>query len=354
MKNMNSKNRKQEQMVMKIPGCCAFLMVEGEAIELAYGEFRISRVVDKSAGGIPVATVVKVGKELQWPLTREEPVVKLDNFHYLFSLPMKNVYSLSYGLTFPTNQGKILGTLDSFLAQNSCFSGTNINNNKNNSSISSSSNLDWKQIAPRIENYNNVLARGIAEGTIQIVRGIFMCSNVYSNLVHRCAEMILNGGGEVNSIKKTAATQNGTQKGLKRIYRARELSRITEEVSKGMLNGANMATGSVMAPLLNSQTGKTILATLPGELLLASLDAINTILEAMEAAEKQAVFNTTAATTKVVSQRYGEGAAETTGDVLATAGHCTNTAWNVIKFRKAITPASSMATRVDRNNNNKY
>ncbi|CAN1336620.1 Senescence/dehydration-associated protein At4g35985, chloroplastic [Linum perenne] len=187
-------------MVMKIPGCCAFLMVEGEAIELAYGEFRISRVVDKSAGGIPVATVVKVGKELQWPLTREEPVVKLDNFHYLFSLPMKNVYSLSYGLTFPTNQGKILGTLDSFLAQNSCFSGTNINNNKNNSSISSSSNLDWKQIA---------------QGTIQIVRGIFMCSNVYSNLV-KCAEMILNGGGEVNSIKKTAATQNGTQKGLKR------------------------------------------------------------------------------------------------------------------------------------------
>ncbi|CAN0901475.1 Senescence/dehydration-associated protein At4g35985, chloroplastic [Linum grandiflorum] len=351
MKNHPPRNTKKQEVVVKIPGCTAFLMDEGEAVELASGEFRICRVVDR--GGFPVATVVKVGKDLQWPLTRDEPVVKMDSFHYLFSLPMKDGCPLSYGLTFPKQQAKSLGALDSFLEQNSCFSSGSASSYCDSESVrgknkSSSGNLEWKQVAPRIEDYNNVLARGIAEGTLQIVRGIFMCSNVYSNLVHRCAEMILNGG-EINSYKKPVVAQNGNRGAKKGLKRARDLSRMTEEVSKAMVEGANMATGSVMGPVLNSQPGKTILASLPGELLLASLDAINKILDAAEAAEKQAVAATTAATTRVVSQRYGEGAAETTGDVLATAGHCANTAWNVVKFRRAINPASSVATGVNRN-----
>ncbi|GMQ07881.1 hypothetical protein CsSME_00051883 [Camellia sinensis var. sinensis] len=111
-----------------------------------------------------------------------------------------------------------------------------------------------------------------------------------------------------------------------------------EQMSKAMLDSVGIATGTVMAPVVQSQMGKAFLAMVPGQVLLASLDAIN----ATEVAEKQALSATSAATTRM----FGENAGEATEDVLVTAGHCAGTAWNVLKIMKAINPASSMSSGV--------
>ncbi|KAK4759765.1 hypothetical protein SAY87_022896 [Trapa incisa] len=116
-----------------------------------------------------------------------------------------------------------------------------------------------------------------------------------------------------------------------------------------MLDGVQFATGSVMAPAVKSQAGKSFLSMVPGEVLLATLDALNKVLDAAEVAEKQALSATSKAATKMVSQRFGESAGEATEDVLATAGHCASTAWNIFKIRKAINPASSVSTGVLKN-----
>lgn len=58
-------------------------------------------------------------------------------------------------------------------------------------------------------------------------------------------------------------------------HSVRKLSKMTEKISKAMLDGVGLATGSVMAPLVKSQTGKAFLAMVPGEVLLASLDAVS-------------------------------------------------------------------------------
>lgn len=50
-----------------------------------------------------------------------------------------------------------------------------------------------------------------------------------------------------------------------------------------------------------------------------------------------------------MQNRFGESAGEATGDVLATAGHVAGTAWNVVKIRKAMTPASATSNGVRRN-----
>ncbi|KAG2613319.1 hypothetical protein PVAP13_4KG342288 [Panicum virgatum] len=39
----------------------------------------------------------------------------------------------------------------------------------------------WNDFAPRIDGYNNVLAKAIAAGPGQLVRGIFMCSEAYAS-----------------------------------------------------------------------------------------------------------------------------------------------------------------------------
>uniref|UniRef100_A0A6N2N7A7 Senescence domain-containing protein n=1 Tax=Salix viminalis TaxID=40686 RepID=A0A6N2N7A7_SALVM len=364
-KNPETKLINQE-VLLQFPGCTVYLMYEGEALEVAKGKFTIARVLDKS---VAIATIIKAG-DLQWPLTKDEPVVKLDSLNYLFSLPLVDGGSLSYGVTFSEQYRSSLSSLDSFLSEHSCFSASTAIRTKN---------IDWKEFAPRIEDYNNVLAKAIAQGTGQIVKGIFMCSNIYStqnigrdtshlNLnylnseeswekqVRDVGEMLLTRGAEEENGFKAREIERNTNGGdtnksraNKRLKRVRNLSKMTENLSKATLDVVEAATGSVMTPMVNSQAGKKLLASVPGEVLFASLDAVNKILSAAEVAEIQVLSATTIATSRIVTDRFGENAGEITEDMLATTGQCTNTAWNLIKIRKAINPASYVSTGILRN-----
>ena len=164
------KGRKHEVLI-QIPGCKVHLMDDGEAHELAQGQFMIIKIMDEN---VSLATIIRVGNDLQWPLTKDEPVVKVDALHYLFTLPVKDGEPLSYGVTFPEQCLGSMGLLDSFLKEHSCFSGLK---------WGKKSDLDWKEFAPKVEDYTHFLAKAIAGGTGQIVKGIFMCSNAYANQV---------------------------------------------------------------------------------------------------------------------------------------------------------------------------
>ncbi|KAK4432973.1 Senescence/dehydration-associated protein, chloroplastic [Sesamum alatum] len=341
-----NKNVKHE-LLIRIPSCRVHLMDEGEALELAAGDFELLRISDEH---VSLATTIKVGAELQWPLTKDEPVVKLDSLNYLFSLPMKDGEPLSYGVSFSDGNGADLGLLDSFLKENSLFSSS--------SSRSRKGDINWKEFAPAVDDYNSVLAKAIAGGTGQIVKGIFKCSNAYTNQVQKGGETILiraaqeknqvaaKHGPKSNSIDGPTKQRGAVNKSLKRV---RKLSKMTEKMSKAMLDVVGVASGSVMAPVVRSQAGKTLLSMMPGEVLLASLDAVNKIIDAAEAAEKQAMTATSGAVTRMVTNRFGESAGEATEDAMATAGHCAGTAWNVFKIRKAINPASSVSSGVLKN-----
>ena len=53
---------------------------------------------------------------------------------------------------------------------------------------------------------------------------------------------------------------------------------MTEKLSKTMLDGGGITTGSAMTPLVKSQDGKAFQSMVPGEVLLASLDPTETEL----------------------------------------------------------------------------
>nr|XP_043630923.1 senescence/dehydration-associated protein At4g35985, chloroplastic-like [Erigeron canadensis] len=333
----------KHEVLLSMPNCKVHLMDEGEAIELASGDFKLIQISDDD---ILLATIIKINDDLQWPLTKDEPV---DPLHYLFSLRLiKDEAPLSYGVTFSENVHGNFKLLDKFLKEHSTFS---------SSSSSRKADIDWKDFAPKVDADNNFLAKAIAEGTGQIIKGILLCSNAYTNQVQKGGNMILNQAMEQkNGISRTTINEsnkiNGSRKenGInKSLKSARNLSRMTENMSKAMLNGVGIATGSVMGPMVRSQAGKTFFSMVPGEVLLASLDAVNTVMDAVEAAQKQALSATSGAVTRMVGERFGESAGEATGDVLATAGHVAGTAWNVAKIRKAITPASSVSNGVRMN-----
>lgn len=175
------KVKTNEEILITIPGATLHLMEEGETTELAKGELAIVRLTQEN---VVLATLVKIGTDLQWPLTKDEPVIKVDQLHYLFSLPSDDGNFLNFGASFSEPNSR-LAMLDSFLMENSCFSSPPNSTNYSTttaaaaSKSSNSPGVFWKDFAPRIDDYNGVLAKAIAAGTGQIVKGIFKCTNAY-------------------------------------------------------------------------------------------------------------------------------------------------------------------------------
>ena len=105
---------------------------------------------------------------------------------------------------------------------------------------------------------------------------------------------------------------------------------MTQKLSKSVLNVVESGTGAVMTPIVESRPGKAFLNMMPGEVLLASLDALSKfipsflyliattnsnefkivycqctdkIIDAAEAAEKQTMVATSGAVTTAVTNR---------------------------------------------------
>ncbi|CAH2079047.1 unnamed protein product [Thlaspi arvense] len=344
----------REEVLLQIHGCRAHLIDGSEAVELAAGDFELVQVSDN---GVALAMVVRIGNDLQWPVIKDEPVVKLDSRDYLFTLPVKDGDPLSYGVTFfPIDLNDVvfvnsIELLDDFLRENSCFSSSSSSSSSTSSASSSrvTNGIDWKEFAPKVQDYNNVVAKAIAGGTGHIIRGMFKCSNAYTNQVHKGGETMITKAEKksgASSQRNATTSKNQINKNLQRV---RRLSRATDKLSKTMLNGVGVVSGSVMSPIVKSKPGKAFFSMVPGEVLLASLDALNKLLDAAEAAERQTLSATSKATTKIVSERLGESAGEATRDVLGTVGHAAGTAWNVLQIRKAFYPSSSLTSGILKN-----
>ncbi|XP_052141149.1 senescence/dehydration-associated protein At4g35985, chloroplastic-like [Oryza glaberrima] len=357
----------REETLLRVPGASVHLLDGAEGpVELARGDLAVVRI---AKDGVAVATVARVGRGLGWPITRDEPVVRLDRLHYLFTLPDSTgggggggALFLNYGVSFAAPDDALLASLDAFLKANACFSTPSSPAPSRSSATTTTrpaptttATADgyWNDFAPRMDSYNNVLAKAIAAGTGQLVRGIFMCSEAYATQVQRGADLIrpqaagsvtkrsggAGGGGASRTTGQPDAKPGGVNKSLKRV---RKLSEMTEKMSQSLLDTVIAVTGSMAAPLLRSKQGKAFLATVPGEVILASLDAINKVMDAVEAAERRSLAATSNVVSGAVSRRYGESAGEATEDAFATAGHAVGTAWNLFKIRKAVTPSSSL------------
>ena len=189
----------REETLLRVPGASVHLLAgSGGPVELARGDLAVVRLAKDD---VAVATAVRVGRDLGWPLARDEPVVRLDRLHYLFTLPDRDGTFLNYGVSFDAAanaDAAALAALDGFLRSNACFSAPSSAAAGAVAPWSKSSrppppqqqqqqtaapDAYWNDFAPRIDGYNNVLAKAIAAGTGQLVRGIFMCSEAYASQV---------------------------------------------------------------------------------------------------------------------------------------------------------------------------
>ncbi|GER50256.1 senescence/dehydration-associated protein-related [Striga asiatica] len=372
-----------EEVLVKIPGAILHLIDRQRSLELARGDFT---VVQLKQGGTVVAAMARVGGEIQWPLAKDEAAVKLDEAHYFFSLRVPNEADgiLNYGLTIAAKgQEGLLKKLDSVLENFSAFRvegaapaevqgwwaavarGVSPEEmERKPEEVEKSAAAYWTTIAPNVEDYGGSLARMIAAGSGQVVRGILWCGDLTVDRLTWGKEFLSKRMGtksnsdvspealrRVESLDfvlmmwvdlKFGALCNDVHLVFWLIFcdaiRVKRMTKMSEKVATGILSGVVKVSGFFTSSVANSKVGQKFFSLLPGEIVLASLDGFNRVCDAVEVAGKNVMSTTSVVTTGLVSQKYGEQAAKATHDGLGAAGHAIGTAWAVFKIRKALNP----------------
>ncbi|KAK4741347.1 hypothetical protein SAY87_024935 [Trapa incisa] len=306
-----------EEILIRVSGVILHLIDKEYSVELACGDLTITAL---HQGENIVAVLAQVEDEIQWPLTKDEAGVKVDQSHYFFSFresgkadegsdssddeenggAKKNRESdssalLSYGLTIASKgQDDLLNKIDAILEKYCSFSVQKVSekakkakggevfdssvvrdtapaemkSRKKKKMIEEQSAAFWTTLAPNVEDYGGVAAKLIAAGSGQLIRGILWCGDV---AVER-----LNWGDEV--LKKRLGAPEKREispETLKRIKRAKKLTKMTEKVATGVLSGVVRVSGFFTSKVTNSSAGKKFFGLVPGEIVLASLDGFS-------------------------------------------------------------------------------
>nr|XP_009770410.1 PREDICTED: uncharacterized protein LOC104221112 [Nicotiana sylvestris] len=356
------------ETLLTIPGSMLHLIDTHYSVELSAGDLSVHRLRQDNS---VVAVLVRVGNEIQWPLTKDLAAVKLDDSRYFFSFQAPKDdesdkdssandlanESLNYGLTIASKgQEKLLKELDGILENYSNFavqkveetaaavlggpvakelSPADLKSEKKKEVLEERCAAYWTTLAPNVEEYNASAAKYVASGSGHLIKGILWCGDVTADR--------LKWGNEVLKNRfKTGSKTEVSPETLKRIKRVKRVTKMTEKVAVGVLSGAVKVSGFVTRSVANTKAGKKFFSLLPGEMVLATLDGFSRICDAVEVAGKNVMSTSSTVTTEFVSHRYGEEAAKATSEGLDAAGHAFGTAWAVFKIRQALNPKSAL------------
>ncbi|XP_062234070.1 protein EARLY-RESPONSIVE TO DEHYDRATION 7, chloroplastic-like [Phragmites australis] len=324
-----------EDVLLRLPGTQLHLIDRSRSHPLAAGDLSLLRI---RSGDTSLAAIALL-PPIQWPLARDVAAVKLDPCHYSFSLTVPaspddpNPEPLHYGITLSHPDPR----LDGLLATCTNFSvhsvvGTKELENRVRDEVEAAAY--WTAVAPNVEEYGGAVARAIATGAGHLAKGILWCGVVTVERLH--------WGNEVLKKRMQPGDTNAevSPEMLRRIKRAKKVTKMSEKVATGILSGVVKVTGYFTSSVANSKAGKKFFSLLPGEIVLASLDGFGKICDAVEVAGKNVLSTSSTVTTGLVSHKYGDKAAAATNEGLDAAGHAIGTAWAVFKIRQALNPKS--------------
>ncbi|KAI4331381.1 hypothetical protein MLD38_029572 [Melastoma candidum] len=381
-----------EKVLIRIPGSILNLIDDEYSVQLATGDFAVHALFQ---GEEVVAAIACVDNEFQWPIAKDAAVVKLDESHYFFSLggpgkadsdsdssgdergkakrkgkekgsgkgkskgKAEDSRFLSYGLTIASKgQEGLVKELDVILESYSAFSVQQVKAKgevldgtvakeispeelcnagfETRRVMEERSAAYWTMLAPNVEEYSSTAAKLIAMGSGQLIRGILWCGDVTVDRLNWGNDFLMK---RITKVEKDVGIDPDT---LKRIKRAKKMTKMTEKVATGVLSGVVRVSGFFTSSLANSKAGKKFLGMLPGEIALASLDGFNKVCDAVEVTGKNVMATSSTVTTGLVTHKYGEQAGQATKEGLHAAGHAFGTAWAVFKLRKALNPKNAV------------
>ncbi|RDX57777.1 Protein EARLY-RESPONSIVE TO DEHYDRATION 7, chloroplastic, partial [Mucuna pruriens] len=341
-----------ENVLVTVPGAILHLIEKDSSVHLASGDLTIASLGE---GDKVVAVLARVGDQVQWPLAKDVAAVKLDESHYFFTLrvPHNESEVLNYGLTVAAKgQERVLRELDGVLEKYSFLSKEKVKgvggwevldpteaspeelkSEEKREVVEERSGAYWTTLAPNVEDYSGRFARWIAAGSGQVVRGILWVGDV-------TVDRLKWGNDFLNKRLDPSSHSQISPQALERMRRVKNLTKMSEKVATGVLSGVVKVSGFFTSSVVNSKPGKKFFSLLPGEIVLATMDGFNKVVDAVEVAGRNVMSTSSVVTTGLVSHKYGEQAGHLTNEGLDAAGHAIGTAWAVFKLRKALNPKS--------------
>ncbi|KAL2907131.1 Protein EARLY-RESPONSIVE TO DEHYDRATION 7 chloroplastic [Bienertia sinuspersici] len=321
-----------EETLITIPGAVIHLIDKQYSVELAIGDFSVLCI---RQGENIVTILACVSDEVQWPLIKEQAIVKIDDSHYFFSFTDSNTKDgdevLNYGLSFASKgQEHLLKELDSIFETFGNFSVQRVSEKSRGELVgvgvageispeelkSDESKREtmerncgayWTTLAPNVEEYSGTAAKLIASGSGQLIKGILWCGDVTADRL-----------------------------------KVKKMTKRSKKVAGGVLSGVVKVSGYFTNSVVNSKAGKKVFSLLPGEMILASLDGFDRICDAVEVSGKSVMSTSSTVTSGLVTHKYGEEAGKAAHEGLDAAGHAIGTAWTVFKIRQALNPKAAL------------
>ncbi|KAL9296330.1 hypothetical protein ACSQ67_022226 [Phaseolus vulgaris] len=348
-----------ENVLVTVPGAILHLIEKDSSVHLASGDLTISSLGE---GDKVVAVLARVGDKVQWPLAKDVAAVKLDESHYFFTLQVPQTQAengfevLNYGLTVAAKgQERVLKELDEVLEKYSFLSKEKVKgvsgwevldgsvsaetspeelkSEEKREVVEERSGAYWTTLAPNVEDYSGRFARWIAAGSGHVVRGILWAGDV-------TVERLKWGNDFLKKRLEPGSHSQISPQAMENMIRVKKLTKMSEKVATGVLSGVVKVSGFFTSSVVNSKPGKKFFSLLPGEIVLATMDGFNKVVDAVEVAGRNVMSTSSTLTTGLVSHKYGEQAAQVTNEGLDAAGHAIGTAWAVFKLRKALNPKS--------------
>ncbi|KAJ0077368.1 hypothetical protein Patl1_36041 [Pistacia atlantica] len=272
--------------------------------------------------------------EIQWPLAKDEPAVKLDESHYFFTLrvPEQDYHELlNYGLTIATKgQGNLLRKLDSVLETYCCFSVEK----------------------PRVIESWEVVAREMSPEELESEDNKLNWSNEFLR-----KRMKLGSKYEISPATVT------------RIKKVKKMTKMSKKATIGILFGVVKMTGFLTNSIANSKAGKEFFSFLPGEVFLSSLDGFEKVINAVEVTGKNCHVDYIRSNNRACFREhsiiiwevdiellkfvvpfsalmYEEEAAKATNEGLNAAGDVIGSAWTIFKIKKVVDPMTMLEPKI--------
>lgn len=289
-----------QRELINIRGAHLYLIDGKESVLMTGGEFSLKLLKQTHS---PLAVVVANVGDVQWPVGKDAPVLKLWNRRYTFALP-----GLVYGMILPdTTPIGVLQQLESILSEYSTFElhheivnagQFGMNGRRDDSGF-------WTSVAPDVETLSSRVARNIDSASIVVANSIEQW--VKQGMMKRKDPDADDGGGM-------------SPRMIKRMQQARRMSAVAKLMSRSLLKGAISAQGHVsktMPTAFDTHTPGPIYSLPdPNSPAVATVDAFGKVVEAVETAGKSLLDAT---------QRQHESVGQVFHDVA-------NTAWTLNKM----------------------
>jgi len=359
------------ELVKRVSGAQLFLVDVEESVLMQCGEFSL-RLLKQTHS--PLAAVVASVGEVQWPVGKDAPILKVWNRRYTFALP-----GLVYGLSFPDSTPlAVLQQLESVMDQYCTFEihqvaaheqqnmniATNVKIGPRAVGDAASIGTYWTAVAPDVQTTSARIARQICSTSSIVADSILMGGDWVSLSIQQA------GGAAAYVMKsKVVGDQMQNPRILKRIQQARRMSAVAKLMSKTLLKGAIRVSAHVATGLgldhhqTNANTSTIRTSTSAGSaaaaaaaggggtrkhpsVAVASVDAFAKVVEAVETAGKSVYAATKAVGTDLVQQTFGADAGELVQDGFGVFGNAIDTAWTLnklgLKMLFQVTAASTM------------